>query len=81
MKKLEAFNLDTVPFTGAVNTIFLEPEELLQGIYNELIDKGIPDFIALPATKKSVEISRAEIIKTLKRVFDNTTDVSAWEPK
>ncbi|NDO82107.1 hypothetical protein CJP72_15445 [Citrobacter sp. NCU1] len=81
MKKFETFNLDTVPFTDAVNIIFLEPEELLQGIYNELIDKGIPDFIALPATKKSVEISRAEIIKTLKRVFDNTTDVSAWEPK
>lgn len=81
MKNLETFNLDTVPFTDAVNVIFLESEELLQGIYNELIDKGIPAFIALPAARKSVEISRAEIIKTLKHVFDNTTDVSAWEPK
>ncbi|WP_333501813.1 hypothetical protein [Kluyvera genomosp. 2] len=73
------FDLDSVPFTTAVNAIFLEPEALLQEIYNSLCKAGIPPYIAQQAAKKSITTTRNAIVDTLSLVLANQTEVESWE--
>nr|EEE1919483.1 hypothetical protein [Salmonella enterica subsp. diarizonae] len=73
------FDLDSVPFTVAVNAIFLEPQKLLQSIYKQLCNAGIPPYIAQQAAKKSITTTRNAIVDTLSLVLANQTDVESWE--
>ncbi len=75
---MQNFSLDTVPFTEALELLYLRPEELLQGIYNDLIDQGLPDWVARQAAKKAFDITRSEVTKTLGHVIANAVPVDEW---
>jgi len=70
--------LDTMSFNETVNVLYLEPQELLQSIYNELTDAGIPDVIAIPAAKKAFNLTRDAVSETLLKIIANPVDVSEW---
>ncbi|MBS6015046.1 MAG: hypothetical protein KIB48_12585 [Enterobacter cloacae] len=71
-------SLDTLSFTDAVNLLYVEPVELLQSIYNEMTDAGVPDVIAIPATKKAFLLTRDCVTDTLQKVIANQADISEW---
>lgn len=70
--------LDTMSFNETVNVLYLEPQELLQSIYNELTDAGIPSSIAIPAAKKAFNLTRDAVTDTILKIIDNQADVSGW---
>ncbi|MBD1404584.1 hypothetical protein N4Q63_15590 [Leclercia adecarboxylata] len=70
--------LDTMSFNETINVLYLSPEELLQSIYNELTDAGIPSSIALPATKKAFNLTRDAVTDTILKIIANQVDVSGW---
>ncbi len=70
--------LDTMSFNQTISVLFLEPHEILQSIYNELTDAGIPDVIAIPAAKKAFNLTRDAVSETLLKIIANPVDVSEW---
>ena len=71
-------SLDALSFNESVNLLYIEPQELLQSIYNELTDAGIPDSIAIPAAKKAFNLTRDTVSETLLKIIANQVDVSEW---
>ncbi|HGH4642017.1 TPA: hypothetical protein ACJIWV_003847 [Enterobacter asburiae] len=71
-------SLDTLSFTDAVNLLYVEPVELLQSIYNEMAVAGIPDAIAIPATKKAFLLTRDAVTDTLQKLIAGQADISEW---
>ncbi|MEB6378762.1 hypothetical protein MXM41_07425 [Leclercia adecarboxylata] len=71
-------SLDTLSFNEVANLLYIEPQELLQSIYNELTDSGIPDYIAIPSAKKAFILTRDAVSETLKKLIANQVDVSEW---
>ena len=71
-------SLDTLSFTKSVELLYIEPDELLQQIYNELSDAGIPDAIAILATKKAFMLTRDTVTDTLQRLIKGQADISEW---
>lgn len=71
-------SLDTMSFTQSVNLLYIEPQELLQSIYNELTDAGIPDIIAIPAAKKAFTLTRDSVTETLQKLIAGQADISEW---
>jgi len=74
----EQLNLDNISIAEAVQALYLDPHETLQDIYNKLTDAGIPDCIAIPATKKAFEITRNVVTQTLQRAIENQVNVDGW---
>lgn len=70
--------LDTMSFNETVNVLYLEPQELLQSIYNELTDAGIPSSIATPAAKKAFNLTRDAVTDTILKIIANQVNVSEW---
>lgn len=70
--------LDTMSFNETLNVLYLEPQELLQSIYNELTDAGIPSSIAIPAAKKAFSLTRDSVTDTLLKIISHKVDVSEW---
>ncbi len=71
-------SLDTMSFNEVANLLYIEPQELLQSIYNELTDSGIPDYIATPAAKKAFILTRDAVNETLQKLIANQVDISEW---
>lgn len=71
-------SLDTLSFTDAVNLLYVAPVELLQSIYNEMTDAGVPDVIAIPATKKAFMLTRGAVTDTLQKMIAGQADISEW---
>lgn len=70
--------LDTMSFNETLLSLYCEPQELLQSIFNELTDAGIPPYIAIPAAKKAFNLTRDAVSETLLKIIANPVDVSEW---
>lgn len=71
-------SLGTMSFNEVANLLYIEPQKLLQSIYNELTDSGIPDYIAIPAAKKAFILTRDAVSETLQKLIANQVDISEW---
>ena len=71
-------SLDNMSFTQSIECLYIDPVEMLQSIYNELTDAGIPDFIAIPAAKKAFTLTRDSVTETLRKILDNQASIDEW---